>query len=137
MKVRLLGEGAWTVWAVMDEADNCQVLDFLMAYQNKSLSQKMMTWLVDTVPQHGPRNLGKEKTRPIESVDYIFEFRAIRKREPGLRVLWFYDRGQTVICTHAFEKTSSAPAGVYDASGKCRELYQRAKLNGSLEEVRE
>lgn len=58
----------------------------------------------------------------------IWEFIAGR-----LRVLWFYEGGRLVICTHGFVKrTRKTPAGEIERAQAAYEAYQAAKKSGRL-----
>jgi phage-related protein len=50
------------------------------------------------------------------------------KRGPALRVLWFYDEGRMIVCTHGYWKTTRrTPLGEIDKARRLRSDYLLAK----------
>ena len=63
----------------------------------------------------------------------IYEFRKTPKRGAALRVLWFYDEGKVVVCTHGFWKTTPRTARVeIEKAQRLRSEYLLAKRRNSL-----
>ena len=51
-----------------------------------------------------------------------------------LRVLWFYDEGRVVVCSHGFVKrTRKTPLGEIDRAHAVYMAYQNAKKSGRLD----
>lgn len=66
--------------------------------QSKSIEKLAAT--LERAALHGPRSLPVPRCHQIEG--NIYQIRA-----DDLRVLWFYDEGNIIICTHAFIKKKS------------------------------
>ncbi len=50
-----------------------------------------------------------------------------------LRVLWFYDEGRLVVCSHGFVKrTRKTPAGEIERAHAACAAYRAAKKDGTL-----
>jgi phage-related protein len=50
-----------------------------------------------------------------------------------LRVLWFYDQGRLIVCSHAFVKrTRKTPPSEIDRAQAVFDTYQNAKRSGTL-----
>lgn len=97
-----LGRGSWgEVLALAVSEGRCLVLDYLMGLDpsQKASMGKMMQLLTVHVPGQGPPKHNKKQSRLLE--DKLFEFKVNQ-----LRVLYFYDGGKIVVCTHGFSKKS-------------------------------
>lgn len=78
------------------ENDACQVLDFLDELEeNGDSDQARLLYLIQKMADHGIiRN--KQQVRPLD--ENIFEFKAPNTG----RILFFYDKGHLIICSHGF-----------------------------------
>lgn len=78
------------------ENDACQVLDFLDELEeNGDSDQARLLYLIQKMADHGIiRN--KQQVRPLD--ESIFEFKAPNTG----RILFFYDKGHLIICSHGF-----------------------------------
>lgn len=102
--------------------------DFLEGLQGTLRRQAMKAWaLLERVAEVGPNRLGPELSKALTAE--IFEFR------PGdLRVLWFYDAGRVVVCTHGFAKKSRrTPRSEIERAEASRQRYFDSKKRRSLE----
>ena len=55
-------------------------------------------------------------------------------RSDTYRILWFYDKGRVIVCTHFFVKKSrKTPAEEIKRANFLREEYFKAKTEGTLE----
>lgn len=92
-------------------------------------TEKQATKLVVTIQKAallGPGRLPQDRSHKIRGD--IWQFRA-----DSLRVLYFYDEGSLVICTHAFvKKTRSTPSCEIDRAEKARQTYLEDKRIGRL-----
>ncbi len=71
----------------------------------------------------------KEKCRSLE--DGIFEFKG-----GCLRIAWFWDEENLIICTHGFvKKRQKTPPGEIDRARRIRDLYRSAKAEGRVREI--
>lgn len=127
MRVRRLPfEGNFRILAACDKRGECLLLEFLdgLGTDMQKDSDRMLV-LLEKVALGGPLRNDKQSHK-IEGD--IWEF--IQGR---LRVLYFYDEGRVVVCTHGFvKKTQKAPKGEIATANRVREQYLAAKRQGSL-----
>ena len=125
-----IAERSWEVLAVLDQEDNCQVLDLMD--QNPKPGNAMNDILTEKVPQLGPDQLfSTEMCAPLR--DGIHEFRK-NPRGAKMRVLWFYDRPSTVVCTHGFMKDERVcPPEEIDFAVRLKDTYESDKESDRLE----
>jgi len=123
MRVYRLGNVRWEVLATPDVLEFFAGLDKSMAQTREA----MLALLVDRVPVAVPRSLPLVDRLTKE----LLEFRRGR-----LRVLWFYDEGRVVVCTHGFMKTTrKTPRAQIERAKRTRRAYLAAKTSGELEIV--
>lgn len=90
----------------------------------------MLALLRQQLPTSGPPH-NEEVSKQLEGD--IYEFRKTPRRGPALRVLWFYDEGRIVVCTHGFWKTTQrTPAAEIEKAKRLRKDYLHAKRTNSL-----
>ncbi|MEE9338328.1 MAG: type II toxin-antitoxin system RelE/ParE family toxin [Methylococcaceae bacterium] len=128
MHLKLVSESRWKVFAVAKDDDECELLDFLYSIPpNMEKSKTALLALFDHVADNGPRDLPDKLSHQIDSG--IWEF--IKGR---IRVLWFYDEGKIVICSHGFiKKTQTTPKSEIDKVTKIKSKYIDCKNEGSIE----
>jgi len=98
MPITLIKEGnQFSVYAWEDN-NNCPLLEFLEKLEKESNSdEEKILNLIERTANHGPPS-NEQQCKHLE--DGIYEFKA----RNGARVLWFYDKGKIIICTHGFVK---------------------------------
>lgn len=103
------------------------LLDFLYEMEKKRPKEAAkMAALFARVLEHGILN-NKQKCRSLGNK--LFEF----KTRGGLRVVWFWDEGRMIICTHGFEKAQQkTPRREIEKALARKADYFDAKDNGSL-----
>jgi hypothetical protein len=128
MSVQQIRAGAkFKVYAWRDEA-SCEVLEFLEGLEanGDSDAQRILNLIDRTANQGAPRN--EKHCRLLD--DGIYEFKAPNTA----RVLWFYDAGRIIICTHGFSgkrgrgKTSKSEI---ERAKSIRRLYLKEKNDAS------
>lgn len=88
-----------------------------------------MTRLIQTVAANGPRFLGEDMSRPIKTVDGLFEF-----KRGKLRVFWFYDQDRIVICSHGLvKKAQKTPKRDLERARATITRYREAKRRGAVD----
>lgn len=88
----------------------------------------MLALLTRNVPANGPPREPLSK----HLGDGIYEFRKQPKGKK-LRVVYFFDKGQVVICTSAFTKAERTPPAEIDRAKRFRSEYHQAKTHGDLQ----
>lgn len=137
MKLVLVGQGQWTVLAICSDATTCPLLDFVAELDEKRAA-KVLSDLKQFVPNSQPADWARiDFSWPLRGCNGIFEFRWPTRRGGTPRVLWFYDEGHVVVCSHGLNKKGTAldPDEVKAAEG-ARARYLKAKAAKQLDVVR-
>lgn len=128
MRVRRLLRGqSFTIYAACDARGHCELVEFLDGLgANLQGDGDHMLELLERVAVNGPpRN--QDVCHQIQGD--IYEF--IKRR---LRVLWFYDEGRVILCTHGFMKnTRKTPKVEIAKAERIKERYFSAKARNDLE----
>ncbi|HWM92248.1 MAG TPA: type II toxin-antitoxin system RelE/ParE family toxin [Thermoanaerobaculia bacterium] len=126
MKLRRVRRGQWDVLAICGPRGECPLLDFLASLEAQlEADGRSMLRLLSFAAQQGPPH-NVEVSHKIAGE--IWELIAGR-----LRVLWFYDQGRLVVCSHGFVKrTRKTPPGEIQRAQAALDAYQAAKRAGSL-----
>ncbi|NJL29928.1 MAG: type II toxin-antitoxin system RelE/ParE family toxin [Thermoanaerobaculia bacterium] len=127
MKLKSVRRGTWQVLAACTGRGECPLLDFLAGLEGDLAPDgRRMLRLFERVATAGPpRNT--EISHQIEGE--IWEL--IQGR---LRVLWFYDQGRMVVCSHGFVKSSpKTPRGELVRARETLWNYQSAKRRSAME----
>jgi hypothetical protein len=126
MRLVRIGRAVWDVLAILDESANSAWGELEAADPSDSGAERMRITLETEVPLNGPPRMNKTKCRALG--DGIYEF-----KEPGVRVLWFYDAGRTVVCSHVSPKVAKKKFQPEIAKAKrLRDAYLVSKLAGTL-----
>jgi phage-related protein len=125
MKPREVARDRWLVLAVCGERGDCQLMEFLGSRAaGASEAAKMMSRL-RWVAANGPSSSG-EISKNLG--DHIFELKTT-----SLRVLYFYDEGRVVVCSHGFVKrTQKCPPNERSTAVIRRQRYLMEKKHGEL-----
>ncbi len=120
----------YTVYAIGRKEDDCQLLDFFSSLSpNRQRDGDRILALLDRVSQTGPPRI-TDISHQIRGE--IFEF-----VQGQLRVLWFYDEGRFVICTHGFiKKSRKTPHREISKAESLWERYLEAKSKGPLKIIK-
>lgn len=126
MKLRRVRRGHWDVVAACGSRGECPLLDFLASLEAQlEPDGRAMLRLLSFVAEQGPPH-NVEVSHKI--VGDIWELIAGR-----LRVLWFYDQGRLIVCSHGFVKrTRKTPSSEINRAQGVFDAYQNAKRSGTL-----
>lgn len=114
--------------AISDDQSNCEVLDLLA--ESGVSGERMLADLQVSVPQRGPPK-NSDASKLLR--DKILEFRELVTKGGTLRVLWFYDEGNVVVCANGeLKKKDKTSASLIDAAIKDRDRYLADKKLGRL-----
>lgn len=119
-----IAKAGYAVYAIGKDEQHCQLLDFLGTIgSNLEKDRDRILALLKRVAQKGPpRNT--EISHQIKNE--IFEF--IQGR---LRVLWFYDEGKIIVCTHGFiKKSRKTPVAEIEQALSAWDRYFEHKKKG-------
>ncbi len=112
---------------LLAEGNNCPAERFLIQAANDHPEEfAKLIKLLDYSCDHGiPKN--KEKVNTLGNG--LLEF----KTGGGLRLVWFWDAGRIILCTHGFvKKRQTTPPGELEIAAKWKKAYEAAKKTGSL-----
>lgn len=124
MHLTRLKQAQWTIYACADSETQCRLLDSVNSLDSNH--QRKFAALVSRAAELGPEHVAKDACHVIEGK--IWQFRA-----GDFRVLWFYDAGRVVICTHGFvKKKGKTPASEIRAAKSRHAAYLAAKQRGTL-----
>jgi phage-related protein len=130
MLLHELGCDTWTVLAIARSATECELKEVLAQPDSNDLGSRMMVLLRQDLPASGPPR-SEELSKQLDGA--IYEFRKTPKRGPALRVLWFYDEGRVVVCTHAYwKRTQRTPRSEIEKARRLHSDYLFAKRRNSL-----
>lgn len=126
MRLRRVRRAQWDVLAVCSPRGECPLLEFLGGLNAELAADgRAMLRLLSLASEQGPpRNTELSHKLAGE----IWEFIAGR-----LRVLWFYDEGRVIVCSHGFMKrTRKTPMSEIDRAQAARRGYRAAKWTRTL-----
>lgn len=125
--IHKLREGKRHTLYALGDGQTVETVDFLEEMSLKRAKElNKLNALLERALEHGtPRN--EQKCRTLGNG--IYEF----KTTGGLRLVWFWDAGQMIICTHGFEKASQkTPRGQIEKALAKKDEYFKAKAAGTL-----
>ena len=127
MKLTELQTGeAYTIYALSSGRDS-PVVEFLgEAFEKMPDEADKLIALLERTAEHG---VPKNKTKANTLGNGLFEF----KTSGGIRILWFYDAGRVILCTHGFvKKRQTTPPKELKRARKAMKAYQEAKKTGRI-----
>lgn len=127
MKLKTVRAGDWRILAVCTERDDCPLLEFLAGLEGRlARDGRRMLRLLDRISDQGPpRNT---------EISHQLSSRIWQLIQGQLRVLWFYDEGKLMICSHGFlKKRRRTPRGEIERAQETQRLYAEAKASGDVE----
>ena len=116
---------------VADRNWTSELLTVLHTPSETNLGARMLALLREYVPANGPpRN--KEISKDLG--EGRFEFRRQPRKGAALQVLYFFDKGQIIVCSNAFwKKTDKTPASELKRIEDTMAAYAADKESGLLE----
>lgn len=127
VRIHKLKEGKLHTLCALGDGKTVETLDFMEEMSGKRRREvDKLNALIDRSLEHGiPKN--KQKCRSLGNG--IYEF----KTTGGLRLVWFWDEGQMIICTHGFQKKSQKTLrGQIERALARKADYFEAKASGKL-----
>ena len=127
MHVVVIGRGQWIVYAICTDEETCPLLDFVAGLDEKR-GNRVLADLVQYVPISTPTDWTRtDFSWALRGCDSILEFRWPTKHGGTPRVLWFYDKNQTVVCSHGLNKKGQLSRQDIQPAERARANYLRAK----------
>ena len=135
MKVVEIASGPrWRVLAIC-EPTGCPVLDFIASLERKRGDQ-VLSDLQQFVPNYEPRDwVRADFSDALTKSDGILEFRWPTSGGGTPRILWFYDEGRVVVCSHGLNRKGTMKRAQIEQAESAKKLYLAAKSAGTLEVV--
>lgn len=126
MILRHVVTGSFRVVAAVTDRGECSLVDFLEGLDGDLADDgSRMVAVLERVASGGPRR-DTQVSRQIGPG--LFEFRKGR-----IRIVWFYDEGMLVICTHGFvKKTQKTPPAEIHKAMSIHNRYFVDKRNGNI-----
>lgn len=121
-----LSETSFTVYGVADDSGDCVLTEWLSTLNGelKACGDGLVAALENMARRGPPKN---------EEVCHKIRGDIWQIRKGQLRVLWFYDKGRVIVCTHGFiKKSRGTPKLQIDAAFRTLEQYHSAKAAGLL-----
>src|SRR5689334_8618712 len=132
MKLVLLGQGRWMIYAVCLDEETCPLLDIVSELDKKRAS-KVLSDLREWVPHSSSAEwVRSDFSKKLEGTEHILEFRWPTRKGGTPRVYWFYDEGRVVVCTRGDNKKGETNKQDIDASEAVRLSYIEAKRVGDI-----
>lgn len=98
LRLKLIKREAWAVYAACTADGSCPLEEFLGDGSSLRKDKDRMLRRLEEVSRRGPYYL-PDISHQIEG--------EIRQTEQGrIRVLWFFDKGHVIVCSHGFVKKS-------------------------------
>jgi phage-related protein len=125
MRLKLVARALWTLYAVCSDRGECPLETFLADRSQLGKDKDRMLRRLEAIADHGPQYL-PEISHQIEP--------DIWQTEQGrLRILWFYDRGRVIVCSHGFiKRTRKTPEGEKALARQVLWEYRAAKAAGAI-----
>jgi phage-related protein len=122
MDLRYLLEGQkFTIYAIMQGEDVAEYLQNLE--QTNVAAHAQIARRLEQLAERGP---SRKKDEFNDLGNHLYEAKA----KTGPRVLFFYDRNQIVICSHAFDKQGrKTPRKEIQKALQRKKDYERAKVS--------
>ena len=132
MRLRQIVKQRWTVLAICDDRGECQVSAFLDAVErDDKASLAQTTAILQQTANNGPPH-NTQKSKPLAGG--IFEL----KTRSGVRIPYFYDASQIVVCSAAMKKPKKAELErVIERALDDRQRYFNAKRRNQIEIIEE
>jgi phage-related protein len=131
MRLLRMALGNWEVLTVLDNRGRPPVLDFLkgLGESYRFARSGMISLLIDKIPKLGPPRQNRNLCKPLGGG--LFELRQ-QTRGPKLRVIFFYDSGNRIVCVRAFVKAEITPRTDLEIARSLRRLYFEARFEDGL-----
>ncbi|MCP4664608.1 MAG: type II toxin-antitoxin system RelE/ParE family toxin [bacterium] len=127
MRLLPIRTGEWQILAVCTPRGDCPLLELLASSQGGGLARdaRRMLRLLDRAARQGPpRNKAISHQLDREIWEFI---------QGQIRVLWFYDEGRMIVCSHGFVKKSrKVPRHDIEQAQERRRHYFDAKRRNEL-----
>ena len=131
MRLLQIARDRWTVLVVAESDWSSDLLAVCETPSETNLGARMLSLLREHVPKNGPPG-NREISRGLGGGR--FEFRKQPSKGAALRVLYFFDKGQVIVCSNAFwKKTDKTPTTELKRLDDAMAEYEAAKRNGQLE----
>ena len=116
MKLRVICQGLWTLYAICTDRGDCPLLEFLADGTSSHLAKtkRQMLRRLESIAQRGVIQVTEISHQIAEDIWQI--------EKGDIRILYFYDKGRVIILSHGFVKQSqkTRPAEIQRAQNALR-----------------
>jgi len=122
MPIRTIIQGPRFRICAYEKGTSCETLEFLKDLENNQPAdhKRILAIIKKTADSGPPRNIEQCNSLSGEHADDLYEF----KTPGGVRLLWFYDKGRLIICSHGFlKKGQKTPRAQIDRAQSTRKQY--------------
>jgi len=132
MRLLLLGQGQWAVYAICSDDGACAVLDLIEGLDQKR-GRKVLSDLSQWVPNSSSQDwVRTDFSWKLRGTDSILEFRWPTKGGGTPRVYWFYDANNVIVCSHGVNKKGATDPDDVRRAEAAEEVYRRDKTARAL-----
>lgn len=121
----------WKVYAICQDSGECDLRTFLddLTGDYRKYAVKTVA-AMDDISKRGPEALTKFNSHQVDPLDKgVWQFTVGK-----IRVLFFYDDGKVIVCSHGFKKkTQKTPKSEQDAARRAKQIYLEDKKKNRLE----
>ena len=129
VKCLLIADGRWRVYAPC--GDDGKTFIERMSDDDEDQRHKLVA-LLDKAAKHGPHSIPADRNHAVGFTGKIRQFRV-----DHLRLLWFFDEGQVIVCARIYtKKKQKAPPGEVRAAEEFRQAYLLAKRDRRLQFIK-
>jgi len=125
IRLKPIARSQWTLYAVCSDRGECPLEIFLADRSQLGNDKDRMLRRLEAMAAHGPQFL--------PDVSHQIEPDIWQTEQGRLRILWFYDRGRVIVCSHGFvKKTRKTPESERSRARQLLWEYRSAKAAGEI-----
>lgn len=127
IKVHTYHRERFRIYACCDKEGTSEIDKLVEACDNsQSKSIEKLAATIERAALHGPKSISSPRCHQIEGNIYQI-------RVDHIRILWFYDEGNIIICTHGFiKKQNKTPRREIEKANRIMARYFEEKKDRTL-----
>jgi phage-related protein len=125
MRLKVVARSQWTLYAVCTDRGECPLEIFLGDRSQLGKDKDRMLRRLEAMADHGPQYL--------PDISHQIEPEIWQTEQGRVRILWFYDRGRVIVCSHGFIKqTRKTPEAERAMARQTLWEYRAARAAGDI-----
>jgi phage-related protein len=125
IRLKVIARARWSLYALCSSRGDCPLEKFLGDLRELGKDKDRMLRRLEAMAQFGPEYL--------PGISHQIDGEIWQTEQGRIRVLWFYDRGRVIVCSHGFVKrTQKTPEREKNAARQALADYKLAKANHGL-----